>query len=386
MPVTARPGYIWDGTQWVPIGNQPYTTPVKIQATAPTSPATGDIWVDTSTYVQTADPATFIRNSGIADFTNNTALVPPTPFTFRNKIINGDLSVWQRGTSFSFSGASGNYTADRWAFYTDGTGSAVTVSRQAFTAGSAPVTGYESTYFLRVNRTGVGTGLTYSNLQQAIEDVRTLAGQTVTLSFWAKADSAKSLPVSLTQDFGTGGSTAVGVGTIGTAAVTTSWQRFSYTTTLPSIAGKTISATDSKLYVFLQMGNAVSTFDVWGIQLEAGSAATPYEQKPFYQELRDCQRYYEVLGSGFSGQFYSASNCTIGGTYKVTKRAAVSPTLLSNATVLEIGVGNRTATSISGIQSATVNGSHFDLIGMSGATSGKGAALLTDSIAINAEL
>jgi hypothetical protein len=56
MP-TARPGFVYDGTQWVQIGSQANTTPVKIQATAPSSPATGDIWVDTSTYIPSMDPA-----------------------------------------------------------------------------------------------------------------------------------------------------------------------------------------------------------------------------------------------------------------------------------------------------------------------------------------
>jgi hypothetical protein len=56
MP-TARPGFVYDGTQWVAIGSQANTTPVKLQATAPSTPATGDIWVDTSTYIPSMDPA-----------------------------------------------------------------------------------------------------------------------------------------------------------------------------------------------------------------------------------------------------------------------------------------------------------------------------------------
>lgn len=61
MP-TSRPGFVYDGTQWVQIGSQPNTTPVKIQATAPTSPQTGDIWVDTSTYIPTIDASTIASN------------------------------------------------------------------------------------------------------------------------------------------------------------------------------------------------------------------------------------------------------------------------------------------------------------------------------------
>lgn len=62
MP-TSRPGYIWDGTEWVPIGSQPYNTPVKVQATAPTSPQTGDVWIDTSTFIETTDPSTLINQT-----------------------------------------------------------------------------------------------------------------------------------------------------------------------------------------------------------------------------------------------------------------------------------------------------------------------------------
>lgn len=62
MP-TSRPGYIWSGTEWIPIGSQPNTTPVKIQSTAPTSPQTGDVWIDTSEYVETTDPSTLVTQS-----------------------------------------------------------------------------------------------------------------------------------------------------------------------------------------------------------------------------------------------------------------------------------------------------------------------------------
>jgi hypothetical protein len=46
--MTTRPGYVWDNTasEWVEIGQAAVLAPVKYQATAPTSPATGDIWID----------------------------------------------------------------------------------------------------------------------------------------------------------------------------------------------------------------------------------------------------------------------------------------------------------------------------------------------------
>lgn len=45
MP-TPRPGYVWSGTEWVPIGPVTPTSPFWYQATAPSTPATGDVWVD----------------------------------------------------------------------------------------------------------------------------------------------------------------------------------------------------------------------------------------------------------------------------------------------------------------------------------------------------
>jgi hypothetical protein len=46
--MTTRPGYVWDNTnsEWVEMGQAAVLAPVKYQATAPTSPATGDIWID----------------------------------------------------------------------------------------------------------------------------------------------------------------------------------------------------------------------------------------------------------------------------------------------------------------------------------------------------
>ena len=44
--MATRPGFIWSGTEWVAIGQEAAVAPVSYQATEPTSPATGDIWID----------------------------------------------------------------------------------------------------------------------------------------------------------------------------------------------------------------------------------------------------------------------------------------------------------------------------------------------------
>jgi hypothetical protein len=207
--------------------------------------------------------------------------------SYKNKIINSEFDIWQRGTTFS----AGGYTADRWLLQVNGSGATRSVSQQTLTPGS--ITGYESAFFLRYNQSVAGTSATFNIIDQRIEDVRTLAGQTVTVSFWAKADSTRTITSSIQQVFGTGGSSEVAGLASGNINITTSWTRYSYTGTLSSISGKTIG-TDS--YAAFRINfpiNATFTVDIWGVQVENGSIATEFEQRFIGDELRLCQRYYE---------------------------------------------------------------------------------------------
>ena len=239
-----------------------------------------------NTYTQAEANARFVQNSG--DFSAG-----------KNKVINGDFSIWQRGTSFNPVGDVEMYTTDRFYAQRNGTGATVTVSQQTFTPGTAPVAGYEGTFFYRYAQTVAGTGGNYNNLcSQRIEDVRTFAGQTVTVSFWAKADTTRSLSVTVGQEFGTGGSSGVYV-TAGTFTLTTSWVRYTGTVTLAGMVGRTIGS-GNRLGVFIGgASNLVQTIDIWGVQLEAGSIATAFQTATgtIQGELAACQRYYEV-GSG----------------------------------------------------------------------------------------
>jgi hypothetical protein len=212
----------------------------------------------------------------------------------KNKIINGDFGIWQRGTSFS-NPTSLAFNADRFAFYYDGTGATRTLSRQTFTAGTAPVAGYEGLFFFRYAQTVAGTSNTINLFYQKIENVQTFAGQSVVLSFWAKADSARSITCTANQNFGSGGSADVDTNFTGTANVTTSWQRFSFTATIPSVTGKTIGASSFLgARIFLPAGST-PTIDIWGVQLEYGSVATPFQTASGgspQSELAMCQRYF----------------------------------------------------------------------------------------------
>jgi hypothetical protein len=210
----------------------------------------------------------------------------------KNKLINGDFGIWQRGTSLSIT-ATFQYLADRWQSVIGFGTPTATMSQQSFTAGAAPVAGYESQYFLRQQVTVSPGGSNPIAIGQRIEDVRTFAGQTATLSFWAKADSARTWTSSLVQNFGSGGSSEVTT-TGSSLSVTTSWTRFTQTFTLPSISGKTIGSSNY-LYVLIYGPNAtVQTMDIWGVQLEYGSKATPFETATgtIQGELAAAQRYF----------------------------------------------------------------------------------------------
>jgi hypothetical protein len=208
-----------------------------------------------------------------------------------NKFINGNFGVWQRGTSFSVNSTSA-YTADRW-YCTSGS-TTTTFSQVAFTPGAAPVSGYESAYYLNCAATSATASTTY--VEQRIEDVRTLAGQTATISFWAKASTATTLTLRLDQSFGSGGSGGV-ANTVGTVSVTTAWVRYSATIAVPSVSGKTIGA-GSYLDFFLYYSNAASlNVSFWGFQIEAGSTATIFQTATgtIQGELALCQRYLPAI-------------------------------------------------------------------------------------------
>ena len=248
----------------------------------------------------------------------------------KNKILNSDYSIWQRGTSFTT--PSYAYTADRWTMdATTAFATSITVSRQTFTPGTAPVAGYEGQYFFRLVYTKAASQ-TGQFVKQRIEDVRTLAGQTATISFWAKCDAARSIGVSFDQNFGSGGSGTVST-SAGTASATTAWQRFSYTVSIPSISGKTIG-TSSFLELIFTLPNASSTTDIWGVQLEAGSTATAFQTATgtIQGELAACQRYYWRWTAGTQYAFFNAgsagstTSAPILAQHPVTMRTAPSTT------------------------------------------------------------
>jgi hypothetical protein len=318
---TPRPGYVWDATDnvWYPIGvgghgHSDYIT----QATA-VNPTIIDAKGDIITATAADTPARLaVGNNGetlVADSAATTGLRYQSNFAAgKNAIINGAFNVWQRGTSISLSNGVETYVADRYIAVTNFASGTATYSQQTFTPGTAPVSGYESQYFGRLN---CSSAVTLWALRQRIEDVRTFAGQTITFSFWIKASAANaSTTIEILQNFGSGGSGSASVTATG-PSVTTSWQRFSVTVANPSISGKTIG-TGSYLQatVYSNSGLTASmTIDTWGWQVEASNTATAFQTATgtLQGELAACQRYYYLAASGtdndpmFGGFLYATN-------------------------------------------------------------------------------
>lgn len=266
-----------------------------------------------------------------SDWTISLGVIANMDDGLRNKVINGGFDLWDYGNSDTYSGSSYRFgAANRWRYYsvTGGTGSA-TVSRQTFTPGQTDVPG-NPTYFLRWNQTVVGTsGLVY--MATPIESVATQSGLSTTVSLYLKAATAVSVNVQAIQDFGSGGSTSVST-SLGTADVTTAWQRFVFTATLPSVSGKTIGSGN---HLLLALGiSSLSTFtvDIADVQLEHGASATPFERRPIATEEMLCQRYLPVTDSAHvNGQAYGTNAAYFHAPYRVPARVAPTGLLLTLA-------------------------------------------------------
>jgi hypothetical protein len=407
----------WNGTAWEVYAGADLA-PVKVTdgrvgkttfigATSPTGQVDGDIWIDQDTTTNAVVPTalttkgdTFVATGNAAytrlaagnngeslfvDSSTSTGLRWQGDYnTGKNKILNSDFSIWQRGTSFTPGGGL-TYSADRCFHYWDGNGSH-TISRQTFTPGAAPVAGYEGQYFFRHQQTTAGTGGTYmAVIGQLIEDVRTLAGQTVTFSFWAKADAARTYVYFFDQGFGTGGSASVTAAAL-SVPMTTSWQRFTYTFNMPSVSGKTIGP-NSSLSVRLDSNavNTTQTIDIWGIQLEAGSVATPFTTNTAnpQAELAACQRYYyrHVVGSmqPVSLAFYwSATQLQTTIPFPVTMRSAPTLDATSGTSYYRIG-RNSTSQDINGFALSIASPQAADIYnnGQASGTAGWAGTLYT---------
>lgn len=298
-----------------------------------------------------------------------TAQVGAAPFfAGKNKIINGDFNINQR--NFTSTTTNDTYGFDRWIIGLGG--GTVTYSTQNFTAGAAPVAGYEGKSFARVVTSGQSAAGDYATLEQRIEDVRNFAGQTITVSLWAKAASGTpNLAFAVNQNFGSGGSTQV-VNATSISTITTSWVRYSFTIAVPSISGKTIG-TGSYISIrpAFSIGSTISglgypaigiqnnTFDIWGVQAESGSTATAFQTATgtLQGELAACQRYYNRYTAGpyTTAGYYNTTQLYPTITFPVEMRIAPTAigTSAAGALVSYVNGSSRTSTALAFNSSTT---------------------------------
>jgi hypothetical protein len=314
----------------------------------------------------------------------------------RNLLINSDFSVNQREVSSVTTNLT--FVFDRW--FMTFSGGSCTHSTQAFTVGSGPGDDFQPTNFARLvtaSQSGAGD---LAALVQKIEDVRTLSDQTVTVSFYAKAASGTpKIGVELSQQFGTGGSPSAQVNTAaGAVTISTAWARYSVTVDVPSITGKTIgtdiNTSSLTLNLWVSAGSTFATrassigiqngtFDIWGVQVEEGSSATPYQRQSasIEGELSACQRYYQRLQNYPLRGVVSAAGQPgrVGGPLLTPMRGAPALTFFGSPGLFD-GAAVSALTSIT-VNYATRNSLEYDGAGSVAMTAGRACVAYNQGIA-----
>jgi hypothetical protein len=230
--------------------------------------------------------------------------VQATNYVSPNYATNSAMEVAQRTAGAPATGQATGvattrvYGVDRFFGFMDGGGGwTLTASQQTFATGTTNPPNEPANY-LRLVQSGTQSAGTFNILEQRIEDVRTLAGRTVTFTFFARSNSGSNvtLPsITLFQFFGGGSPSSSVITTLATnQVVTTTWTRYSYTVTLPNLSGITLGSDHSLILVWnMPLNGTGYQFELYGVQLEAGPVATPYRKLPYDIELQRCQRFYQ---------------------------------------------------------------------------------------------
>lgn len=268
----------------------------------------------------------------------------------KNRIINGSMQIWQRGTSFAAIGT-GIYSADRWKSTIAGTSTNLTASQDT----STPSLDFK--YSLKYQQiTTNATSVTEYATRQAIElaNVQDLAGKSVTISFWYRSNLTGTHGVRIIPSGTTGGvDTSVAI----TVSAANTWEYKTVTTTALAAVTSWGATADNATALILDIGFRVNTigqttvnandyFNLVGVQLEVGTSATGYEYRQYGQELALCQRYFQLCA--FHGVATSTGEMGISSQFKVTMRStpSMATTLYPNDnctgtanTIGRIGIG-----------------------------------------------
>jgi len=245
----------------------------------------------------------------------------------KNLIINGDMRIAQRGTSFT---GTGKFAADRWET-SENTGGTITISQQS----DGPYTpdGHFKYYTqINVDSPDASLGATeYAGLYYKVEGYDfepvgygTANAKTMTLSFWHCHSEAGTYSISMRNQGGGSNRNYVLDYKQDTGGV---WQK-TIITFEGATDGSWTGTNSSALSIFFTFAQgtayATSTLNKWftgtyyhastnidnmmattnakfritGVQLEVGSTATEFEHRSYGEELALCQRYYEKITWG----------------------------------------------------------------------------------------
>ena len=193
----------------------------------------------------------------------------------RNRIINGNFEIWQRGTSSLSSGAD-RYVADRWEV-TPPAGVSTDVTREFNTT--------LQSYLMRVkvNATGV------ASFRQKIEGFKQFHNKDVTYSFKALGNLFSSVTVYV-RLYHSGGNVLLHSAT---HSLTGSLTDITGSLSVGDVSSYTEDASSTLRLLFSTDSSSTGAYiDIAQVQLEEGSVATPFEHRQYGQELALCQRYY----------------------------------------------------------------------------------------------
>jgi len=324
-------------------------------------------------------------------------LVTQNSLVGRNLIINGDMQIAQRGTSFA---NATSYTLDRFTF-TPASSSQFTVSQSTDVPSGK---GFADS--LKVDCTTANASLGVSDqvrLAQKIEGYNlqqlsygTSEAKSLTISFWVKSNKTGTYCVTLSQEDNGYASYPVEY----TISASNTWEK--KTLTFDGDASGVINNDNGTgLWVMFAFGagtNRHITADTWsgsyglatsnqvnladntsnelyltGVQLEVGTVATPFEHRPYDMELARCQRYFTksynqgvAVGSNtwigtFAGRNYDTDTRTSHGSsmlFPVSMRATPTLTAYSKAGTSGKGVEGSSSIDISSTEvTCTIRGS-----------------------------
>jgi hypothetical protein len=295
---------------------------------------------------------------------------------FRNRLINGGMVIDQRNNGAAVTG--NQYTVDRWRTWFD----PGAYSLQQIT--DAP-TGFS--HSMRITKTNTTASTNYAGFVQYIEGYNfadlnfgTASASPITLSFWVKSSITGTFTVAVcnsaenrfygatytinsanTWEFETitipGDTTGTWIGATNGIGLQL-WFNYGQPATAQAANTWTTSANARSVAGSTSLGTTNgATWQITGVQLEAGSVATPFERRDYGRELMMCQRYYWRETNPGSGFVWSSGYLATGSLYRGYKAFPVAmragPTFgfstASNAMAINSINGNQNINAYAGV-------------------------------------